>query len=750
MKLNNAKKLLLSIAIIQIFASSLFLVLIDSPASFPSLNVGEYDCSRTILDKDGNILNVSLSQSDEWCVPVSLDQTGRWSKNVVVSLEDKRFFRHHGIDAIAIARAMISNVRAGKIVSGASTITVQLVRIAIPRERTFYNKILEFWAAYRLEGELSKEEILELYLNRAPFGGNIRGIEAASRIYFNKSARFLSLAESTTLISLLSSPSRLRPDRFPDAAMLKRGKNLSLLLERKVITSEDYLLGMAEELPGTRFNMERRAVMASAHVSANFGKSAFLRSTLDSNLQAMLEKNIASTIDEYPEKITAAGIIVENAVGEVRAYVGNARYGTWTADSEVDCGNALRSPGSLLKPFIYGLAFEKGILTPGSLLADTPIAFRGSAPRNFDLSYRGPVSARAALANSFNTPAVRVLRMVGYPAAKSLLNELGFRHIDREPKYYTDSLALGGCDVTMLEIAAAYRALAVSGKYTPLKWVQGISSEKAPLSPESAFLVTNILQDTRRLFPIYREIFQAANMNVAFKTGTSYGYRDAWTAGYTDKYTVVTWVGSPEGKGDPSLVGIYAATPLMLRISRNLAEGNDTSSVQPPGVYIRSVCSLSGDSPNADCPQSVFEYAIKGRTKITLCSLHKKTNGKVVVAWPDNLQRWMSAREEEIISPSKTVKIIRPLDGHTVILKKGQDEERVFFGAEGETPLYWYLDGVFIGACGKGEGIFANVKSGSHSVTVLSGSVSDTVRFEVRTPGEIDEKLRTGIGNVIN
>ncbi|MDR1578899.1 MAG: penicillin-binding protein 1C [Synergistaceae bacterium] len=749
MKRNNARKLLLKIAIIQIFVSSIFIFFVDKPSSFSSLNVREYDFSRTILDIEGNILNVKLSESDEWCVPVSLDKTGRWTKSVVVFLEDKRFFNHGGIDAIAIARAAISNVRSGRIVSGASTITAQLIRIAIPRERTFYNKILEFWAAHRLEGEVSKEAILELYLNRAPFGGNIRGIEAASRIYFNKSASFLSLAESTALISLLSSPSRLRLDRFPEAAMRKREENLTSLLERKVITSEDYLLGMAEELPGKRFNMERYAVMASAQVRANSGKFSFLRSTLDANLQAMLEKNIVSTIEEYPEKITAAGIIVENATAEVRAYVGNARYGMGTSDSEVDCGNALRSPGSLLKPFIYALAFEKGMLTPGSLLADTPIAFRGSAPRNFDLYYRGPVSARIALANSLNTPSVRVLRMVGYASAKSLLNELGFRHIDKEPRYYTDSLALGGCEVSMLEIAAAYRAMAVSGKYMPLKWVPGKSSEKASLTPEASFLVTNVLQDTKRLVPIYREIFQTPKGNIAFKTGTSYGYRDAWTAGYTDKYTVVVWIGSPEGKGDSSLVGIHAATPLMLRIARSLADESDDFTIPPPGVYLRSVCSLSGDSPTADCPQTVFDYAIKERTKITLCRLHKKIDGKVVVVWPDTLQRWMSAREE-IISPSKTVKIIRPLEGHTVILKKDEEEERLFFGAEGETPLYWYLDGVFIGACGKGEGIFANVKSGSHNATVLSGNASDTVHFEVKTPREINEKLRTGTRNVIN
>jgi penicillin-binding protein 1C len=749
MKLNNAKKLLISIAVIQILASSFFLIFIDKPSLFYSLDVEKYDCSRTILDKDGNILNVSLSESDEWCVPVSLDKTGRWTKDVAVSLEDKRFFKHSGIDVIAIARAAISNIRAGKIVSGASTITAQLVRIAIPRERTFYNKILEFWAAYRLEKKLSKDEILELYLNRAPFGGNIRGIEAASRIYFNKSASFLSLSESAVLISLLSSPSRLRPDRFPEAAIQKRDKNISLLLDRKVITSEDYLLGIAEELPGKRFDMERRAVMASAHIRANSEKSSFLRSTLDSNLQVMLEKNIASTIEEYPEKITAAGIIVENATGEVRAYVGNARYGSGSSDSEVDCGNALRSPGSLLKPFIYALAFEKGILTAGSLLADTPIAFRGSAPRNFDLSYRGPVSARVALANSLNTPAVRVLRMVGYPAAKSLLNELGFKHIDREPKYYTDSLVLGGCDVSMLEIAAAYRALAASGKYMPLRWTQRASSEKNPISPEASFLVTNILQDARRLSPIYREIFQTANMNVAFKTGTSYGYRDAWSAGYTGKYTIVTWVGSPEGKGDSSLVGIQAAAPLMLRIARTFTDENNDLPTQPQGVYLRSVCSLSGDSPSADCPQTIFEYAIKERTQITLCAVHKKIDGKISVVWPETLQRWMSTRAEMII-PSKTVKIIRPLDGHTVILKKDRLAERMFFGAEGGAPLYWYLDGVFIGSCGKGEGIFADVESGSHHATVLSGHVSDTVRFEVRSPREINEKLKTGMENIIN
>ncbi|MDR1133126.1 MAG: penicillin-binding protein 1C, partial [Synergistaceae bacterium] len=672
--IRSAKKLLLSIAITQIFSSFLFIFFVDKPSSFSSLDVGDYNYSQTILDRSGNVLNVSLSNSDEWCVPVSLNDTGRWTKDVVVSLEDKRFFSHRGFDAIAMARALISNVRSGKIVSGASTITAQLVRIAIPRRRTFYNKLLEFWAAYRLEGELSKEEILELYLNRAPFGGNIRGIESASRIYFNKSARYLSLGESATLISLLSSPSRLRPDRFPEAAIKKRAKNLFFLLDRKVITSEDFFLGMAEELPGKRFNMQKGAAMASVHIKAGSDKSAFLRSTLDSNLQEMMEKNISAVIEEYPEKITVAGIIVENATGEVRAYVGNGRFGRGTADSEVDCGSALRSPGSLLKPFIYGLAFERGILTPGSLLADTPIAFRGSAPRNFDLTYRGPVSARDALANSLNAPAVRVLRMVGYAAAKSQLNELGFEHIDREPRYYTDSLTLGGCDVTMLEIAAAYRTLAVSGKYMPLKWIQSVNSEKRVFSPEASFIVTNILEDTRRISPVYREIFSVSNIDIAFKTGTSYGYRDAWTAGYTGKYTLVVWVGSPQGKGDSSLVGINAAAPLMLRIARTLADGGSDLSAQPPGVYLRSVCSLSGDSPTANCPRTIFEYAIKDSTKITLCPLHKKMDGKLIVVWPSTLQRWMHDREESI-SLSKNVKIIRPVDGQTIILKKDQNEE---------------------------------------------------------------------------
>jgi penicillin-binding protein 1C len=750
MVFTKTKRVFLVTIICQLICSLIFLIAVDFPSGFSSLDVTSFDRSAMVLDADGKILNVYLSKSDELCLPISLDKMGRWTSEVATTLEDKRFYEHGGVDILAIARAFWSNITSGRRVSGASTITSQLVRISIPRERTIYNKILEFWSAVRLEAVLSKDEILELYLNRAPFGGNIRGIEAASNAYFNKNAESLSLGESVILISLLRSPSRFRPDRYPDRARDIRNDKLDYLLEKGLISSKDVSLAKSEILPARRYPIQSNASMAIKHAIKQSQDEFVIESAIDSRLQLLLEKNITDAIDDFPLNITGAGIIVENSSGYVRAYVGNSRHGTSLPEAQVDCGAARRSPGSTLKPFIYAASFEKGLLTPASLIADTPIAFRGSAPRNFDMSYRGPVSARNALANSLNAPAVRVLRMVGYAGAKAILNRFGFSHINKEPLHYTDSLILGGCEVTLIELAAAYRALAQGGSYSPLRWAKDAALEtKEVLSSEASYITTDILQDQGRVMPIYQEIFRENNRRIAFKTGTSYGMKDAWTAGYSNNYTVVIWIGSPTGLGHQRLVGLQAASPVMLKIIRELWNDFEKIPARPSGIYVRTVCSLSGDLPNKYCPQTETDLAIKNVSRVKLCSLHRNIDGKTYVAWPPELSNWMQPYEETATTV-KNIKIIRPSPGHAVILQKSDGVERIFLSAEGDYPQYWYLDGKFVGVCENTEGIFTDVSSGIHKVSVLSGETSDTVSFEVKTPHEIRKDSIHWGDNVIN
>jgi membrane carboxypeptidase/penicillin-binding protein PbpC len=458
-----------------------------------------------VTDRDGRLLHVSLSEDGEWLVPETLAGAGKWLPLVAVSIEDRRFRSHPGVDPLAIARALAQNAAGLRTVSGASTVTQQLVRLAEPRPRNLLSKYLEFWKALKLERALSKDEILELYLNRAPFGGNLRGAGAAARAYFGKRPADLSLGEATLLVAILRGPSLYRPDRHPERARERRDFLLGLLLERGVISREEHSAARLERVPGARLPLPRENPLLAAWLLApggydaeggdgavrpaagspfpapgsavpaagrpaggrrwRWGAPGFrgLAAALDSPLQLELESRLARALAPFPPEVTGAGAILDNASGEVLAYVGNARPGG--PHGSVDCARARRSPGSALKPFLFLRAFAGGDLHPASLLADTPAGFAGLSPRNFDRGHRGPVTARRALADSLNVPAVRVLRRVGTAETLRTLTSLGFSIPARGD--YGDSLILGGVEVTLMELLRAYGTLARGGRDLP-------------------------------------------------------------------------------------------------------------------------------------------------------------------------------------------------------------------------------------------------------------------------------------------
>ncbi|MDL2263476.1 penicillin-binding protein 1C [Synergistaceae bacterium OttesenSCG-928-I11] len=707
---------------------ALFVLSYEARLTFP--DVREYERSIVTLDRHGDILNVQLSGDDEWCIPVSLDKMGAWTALVAVQLEDKRFYEHRGVDLVAICRSFFYNLKSGKVVSGASTITTQLIRIADPQPRTYAAKFSEFWRAMRLESKMSKSEILELYLNRAPFGGNIRGIEAASRIYFDKSAQFLSLSESALLISILRAPSRYRPDRHAEEATALRDRSLALLHEREQITEAAFEIAHSEVPNSRRYFLPKHAAMACAH-AANAKPTTRVRSTISSPLQRMLEKNMERALTVYPLQITGAAIIADNTSGEVLAYVGNGRLGTGLPGSEVDCGDAMRSPGSTLKPFIYAAAFERGLLTPASLLADTPLAFHGSAPRNFDLSYRGPVSARTALASSLNAPAVRVLRRLGYAQAIEVLRRFGFANIERESGYYRDALVLGGCEVTLVELASAYRTLAQGGIYTPLTWTLDPEKPKRiAISQAASYLTLDILEDTGRLIPLYRDVFAEEKRKVAFKTGTSHGLRDAWCVGVAGTYTVAVWLGVPEGKGSERLVGLQTAAPIVMQIFRELPNPQSASFEIPKEVFERTVCAISGMLLTRNCLQLTRDIAIRDVSSLALCDMHQNIEGKIVTIWPPEIASWSRNRSENI-SPLSSIKITKPLPRSRYRLEMGKEHLSIYLAAEGPLPHHWFLDGKFLSTDRNGSGIYIDVPRGHHLVSVLSGEQTDRTSFEV-------------------
>lgn len=726
------RRILLGIATTLVFfAASLlyFLEMMQMP------QVVDFDFSELIFDRNGTLCHASLSHTDEWCIPISLDKMGKWTTAVTIGIEDKRFYAHNGVDPLALLRAAFDNLKHRKVVSGASTITSQLMRISNPQPRTWKVKSREFAAALKIETMLSKQEILELYLNRAPFGGNIRGIEAAAQAYFNKHAEHLSLAESVLLISTLKSPSALRPDRYPERAQKIRDRKLRMLEKNGIITALDATLAQEEKVAAGRYPFPQKTRMAAAHIRQAKQGAKIFHASIHSDFQEIVEQSVKQHLREYASEITAAVVVLDNASGEVLAYMGNAREGSGLPAAWVDCGNAPRSPGSTLKPFIYAAAFENGLLTPAMMLADTPLSFAGSAPRNFDLSYRGPVSARFALSHSLNAPAVRVLRMVGYGQTVNMFRLLDFSHIDQAGRYYADALALGGCEITLLQLANAYRTLANGGSFSPLRWQHGAKQEKAiqAISPSAAFLTLDILCDERRMSPLYQELFQSNKQHLAFKTGTSYGLRDAWCAGVSSRYTIVVWMGVPQGSAKDELIGLQSATPLMLRIFKKLLNDNESHFTPPETVFKRKVCALSGKLPSHACPVTLDDWAVRDVSPTALCDLHRLENGSVKTTWPKDLAFWFHA-QTRLLPEQMTIHILRPRPGDKILKTSPQEQTAVFFSAEGPAPHYWYLDGQYLATDKSGAGFYKEIPNGKHRATVLSAGNKRTVNFEVLTP----------------
>ena len=705
----------------------LVFVFLTAGFSVPCEKISQWHRSTVVTDLRGVPLQGYLSKNEEWALPISLEEMGTWMPKVVVALEDRRFFHHPGADLTSLSRAMVQNMRAGKVISGGSTITTQLIRLSVPRERTLRNKVLEFWQAVQLERLMTKNEILEFYLNKAPFGSNIRGVEAAARAWFNKPAKELSLSEAAILTGLLRGPAFYRPDRHPQRVLALRDRLLDRLGELGVASPDEIRRAKLESVPAKRFSIPSSCREASAHAAAQGASTGLsdrygrIRSSIDRRIQDIAEQELRFALSGLPREITAAAVIVENETGLVRAYVGNMRGEEAGPASWVDCGSSPRSPGSLLKPFAYALAFESGKLTPSSMLADTPMSMGQTAPRNFDRLYRGPVSARTALSDSLNVPAVRVLRGIGPNRLLDLYRRLGFGRITKDAGWYGDSLVLGGCEVTLLEAAEAYRTLAAGGNAGFLSWIEEAPSaeERKVLSGGAAALTLDILKDERRLIPLYRELFGEDGVVIAFKTGTSYGLRDAWTAAVTKPYTVVVWFGDPTGKPHQALVGIKAAAPPAVRIIRKITFPGTSWFKYPSEVKKGEVCPLSGSPRNSLCPTGAADIFIEGISSREPCRLHVMGNNGPEVRWPPEIELFLSGRESkkgvsliEITSPRNNASYMIGSRGGKILLNSK--------GGEGE--IYWFVDGELCPPAEGSEEVWWQMSEGSHKISAADAS----------------------------
>jgi len=701
--------------------------------------VRNFAVSPTLLDRHDRLYHARLSADGEWLLPRPLSEMGLWLPKVAVAIEDKRFRHHSGVDFLALGRAVRQNLFHRRAVSGASTITMQTVRIANPRERTLFNKYVELIQALKIGHAISKDELLEIYLNRAPFGGNLRGAESAARFYFDKNARDLSLGESALLVALLRGPSLYRPDRRPELARRRRDLILDRLADQGVATPEEAAAAKAEPVTGRRGHMPREAWHLSEIILADNRDSSLWRwdsrkygltTTLDFGLQKTLEMRLRLGLDQFPERITGAGAVMDNATGGLLAYVGNARWTGEPGRHWVDCALAPRSPGSTLKPFIYLAAFSRNLLTPASLLADTPWRLSGQAPRNFDRFYRGPVNAQAALADSLNAPAVRVLRMVGQPAALDTLRESGFRHLLLNGHYYGDSLALGGCEVNMWQMLQAYGLLARLGREVVPTWLPTSAlnqSDKNPASarrllPEGAvWLVNECLKGDSRLpagLRLNRE--HSAWVEPAFKTGTSHGLRDAWLAAYTPSHTVILWAGDPAGQAHHQLKALNVLGPVLVPLAE--AQKADKPWPSPPAdLELFTACSISGEPAGPHCPGRRQAYRLRNGAKSHPCRIHVLKGGQAATVWPPELAGFMAAMNPEITAPQPGPAITSPWPDGVIALE--DSSAKIPLRGEGTQGLvHWYVDEEFFHSAPAGQTPMLAMTPGRHKVTLVDSA----------------------------
>lgn len=520
------------------------------------------EVSTTIVDRHGKLLRAYAMADGRWRLPVdaAADVDPTYLK-LLFAYEDHRFYSHNGVDPLALGRAAFQLVTRGHIVSGGSTITMQLARLMEPRrQRSVSAKLRQIVRAIEIEQRMSKEQILDLYLAMAPYGGNLEGIRAASIAYFGKEPKRLSLSEAALLVAMPQSPENRRLDRHPNAARAARDRVLDRMVEDGVVSDADAALAKAVPVPRLRKPMPILAPHSADNAMLSVKDKSVIALTLDAGLQQTLENLARDRAVALGSNISVAILAVDNASGDVLARVGSPDYFDGRRAGQVDMTRAVRSPGSTLKPFIYGLAFEDGFVHPESLIDDRPIRFGSYAPENFDMTFQGTVPVRKALQMSLNVPAVELLDRVGANRLSSRLKQAGANL--ELPKDEAPGLAmgLGGVGITLQDLVQLYSGLARLGNTRPLREIEGQRDEaREPerlLEEVAAWQIGNVLLGTP-------PPENGVRNRIAFKTGTSYGYRDAWSIGFDGRITIGVWVGRPDGAPAPGIAGRTAAAPIL-------------------------------------------------------------------------------------------------------------------------------------------------------------------------------------------
>jgi penicillin-binding protein 1C len=719
-------------------------------------------------DRHGLPLGTLLSRDREHTAVIPLKQVSPHFIHAILAAEDGQFYAHGALEMKAIARSLVQAIQAKRIVSGASTITMQLARMLEPTPRTLSAKLKEIWLSWRIAAGMSKDEILQAYINRLPMGGNIYGVEAASRVYFGISASDLNLAQASLLAAIPNNPTYLNPYDYWEPLKKRQKYVLDRLVEDGYITTRIRDRAYEEIVA---LQSRQQGIIAAPHflfwVADRLPKEhpAQIQTTIDRSLQQFVEAQVKEIVRSLASHNVhqAAAIAIDNHTGEVLAYVGSTDYFSEEQLGRNDGVQALRQPGSTLKPFLYQLALEKRLIRPNTVLADVPThyAIPGAklySPSDYTETFQGPVRIRIALANSLNVPAVKVLEKVGVATFLERLHQLGFENLKQDPEYYGLGLTLGSGEVSLWELARAYYQLSVSGvqEFRSVGWtlpnlgVQEFNSKYSSLSslsprlplsssPETWSLITHILSDR---YARAKSFGVDSVLNLPFpaavKTGTSSNFRDTWTVGFTTDYTVATWVGNFDGEPMQQVSGVTGAAPLWNRIMLHLHEHREpTPFPPPPGMVQRPICALSGLKPTSACPSVVQEYFYLEDLKEyeshpdTFYQTVSSQSKQYHLNLPDEYDEWL-ARQPQSNLNSSNLKILSPNQGDYFLVDPTRSQS-LEFKLEGtqDRAVEWWLNGAKI-ATSSSKSFFWQLRPGIWILQVKSGDMTDKVTFQVQ------------------
>jgi penicillin-binding protein 1C len=611
-----------ALAVLLLIAAALAFVL---DALFPlPLPDPKRDGATVVLAADGTPLRAFADAQGVWRYPTRIEEVSPRYLDALIGYEDRWFWRHRGVNPLALLRAFGQALWHRDVVSGGSTLTMQVARLIEPIPRTPLGKLRQMARAIQLEWHLDKREILTLYLDYAPFGGTLQGVQAASYGYLGKPASQLSQAEAALLAVLPQAPSRLRPDRDPQAAQRARDKVLDRLVQQGVISADEDRDARIEAVVARQLQPPLHGALLAQRLRAEQPQERRIRSTIDFELQRRLEARVADWVSRLPPRTSAAVIVADTRTLEVRAYVGAARFGDDASYGHLDMVQAFRSPGSTLKPFLFGLALDDGLIHSQSLLIDAPQGFDGYRPGNFDGHFRGPVSATDALQQSLNVPAVTLLDALGEQRFAARLAHAGLPlRLPRgaEPNL---SMILGGTEARLEDLVGAFAALHREGMAGGLRLLaEQPLSERRLLSPGAAWIVREMLQTAPRPGEISERIDTTRRSDLAWKTGTSYGFRDAWAVGASAGATIGVWIGRPDGTPLPGQYGAVTALPLLLTVADNLPRSlRALASPMPASVVAQEICwplgRLAAETAPTHCHRRRQAFVLDGTVPPTL------------------------------------------------------------------------------------------------------------------------------------